>query len=147
MRLNSLKPAKGSVKKRKRVGCGIGSGHGKTATRGSKGQKSRSGGGVRLGFEGGQMPLHRRVPKRGFKPLHRVEYTVINIEALNRFEPGALVDKQVLKENGLIKHLRDRVKILGKGKLKFPLKIKANAFSRSAREKIVGRGGEVILGD
>lgn len=147
MRLDSLRPAKGSMKRRKRIGCGIGSGHGKTATRGSKGQKSRSGGGVRPGFEGGQMPLHRRLPKRGFKPLHKVEYAVINLETLNGFEPGTLVDKECLKAKGLIKHLHDKVKILGGGKLRSPLKVKADAFSRSAKEKIVRRGGEVIVGD
>lgn len=147
MRLDSLKPAKGSIKKKKRVGCGIGSGHGKTATRGSKGQNARSGGGVSPGFEGGQMPLHRRLPKRGFRPLHKVEYVVINLETLNRFKSGTLVDKQVLKKNGLIKHLRDKVKILGRGKLKSSLKIKVDAFSRSAKEKIERRGGEVILSD
>ncbi len=147
MRLDSLKPARGSVKKRKRVGCGIGSGHGKTATRGMKGQKSRSGGGVRVGFEGGQMPLHRRIPKRGVRPLHRIEYAVINLEALNKFEPGTLVDKQFLKDRGFIKHLHDRVKILGRGELKTSLKVKADAFSRSAKEQIVKQGGEAILSD
>jgi large subunit ribosomal protein L15 len=147
MRLDSLRPAKGSVKKRKRIGCGIGSGHGKTATRGTKGQKSRSGSRARPGFEGGQMPLHRRLPKRGFRPLQKVEYVVVNLESLNGFEAGTVVDKKALKEKGLIKHLHDRVKVLGKGKLKSSLKVKADAFSRSAKEKIVKRGGEVIVGD
>lgn len=147
MRLDSLKPSKGAVKKKKRIGCGVGSGHGKTATRGTKGQKARSGGKVPPGFEGGQMPLQRRIPKRGFKPLHKVEYAIVNLEALNRFEPDTLIDKQVLKEKGLIKHIHDKVKILGKGKLKSPLRVKADAFSRSAKEKIEGRGGEVILSD
>lgn len=147
MQLDSLKPSKGAVRKKKRIGCGIGSGHGKTATKGSKGQKARSGGKVRPGFEGGQMPLQRRLPKRGFKSLHRVEYAIVNLESLNRFEPGTLMDKQVLKEKGLIKHIHDKVKILGKGKLKSPLRVKADAFSRAAKEKIVRRGGEVILSD
>jgi large subunit ribosomal protein L15 len=147
MDLHSLKPAKGSTKKKKRVGCGIGSGHGKTATRGSKGQKSRSGGGVRRGFEGGQMPMHRRLPKRGFKPLSRVEYAVINVRALNVFEANTVVDKKLLKEKGFIKHLHDRVKILGVGDLRSPLKVQADAFSQTAKEKITKSGGEVILGD
>jgi len=93
------------------------------------------------------MPLHRRLPKRGFTPLRRVRYTVVNLEALNRFEPGTLVDKQAMKERGLIKHLYDKVKVLGKGKLNSPLKVKADAFSRTAREEIVKRGGEVVLSD
>ena len=93
------------------------------------------------------MPLHRRLPKRGFTPLHKTEYTVINLDALSRFESGTLVDKQLLKDNRLIKHLHDKVKILGRGKLKVPLKVKADAFSRSAQEKIARCGGEVILGD
>jgi len=93
------------------------------------------------------MPLHRRLPKRGFRPLEKVEYVVVNLESLNRFEAGMVVDKKMLKEKGLIKHLQDRVKVLGKGKLKSPLKVKADAFSRSAKEKIVKCGGEVIVGD
>ena len=93
------------------------------------------------------MPLHRRLPKRGFRPLQKVEYVVVNLESLNGFEAGTVVDKKVLKEKGLIKHLHDRVKVLGRGKLKSSLKVKADAFSRSAKEKIVKRGGEVIVGD
>jgi large subunit ribosomal protein L15 len=144
--LNNLQPAKGANRKRKRVGRGIGSGHSKTSTRGYKGQLSRSGTRVRPGFEGGQMPLYRRLPKRGFTNIFRKEYAVVNLESLAVFEVGAQVDPEALKAKGLIKNSKDGIKILGGGELKKALTVKAHKFSKSAAEKIQQAGGvaEVI---
>lgn len=146
MKLHELKPAAGSKKKPTRKGQGIGSGLGKTAGRGHKGQKARSGGGVRPGFEGGQMPLQRRLPKRGFTNKFRKEIIAINVSALNRFDNGTVVTPELLKETGVIKKIADGVKILGNGDLERSLTVKANAFSKSAAEKIAAAGGtaEVI---
>ncbi|MFO7152553.1 MAG: 50S ribosomal protein L15 [Bacillota bacterium] len=142
MRLHDLKPAKGSKKRPKRVGRGIGSGHGKTSTRGHKGQNARSGGGVRPGFEGGQMPLIRRIPKRGFTNIFKKEYAIVNVKDLNVFEDNTRVTPELLKEKGLIKQIKDGVKILGDGELKVKLEVVAHAFSSSAREKIEAAGGK-----
>lgn len=143
MKLHELKPAEGSRKKEVRVGRGIGSGNGKTSGRGHKGQKARSGGGVRPGFEGGQMPIYRRLPKRGFKNIWRKEYVEINVETLNRFDDGAEVDAVALVETGIIKNVRDGIKILGGGELKKKLTVKAQKFTKSAVEKIEAAGGKV----
>lgn len=142
MKLHELKPAAGSRKQRKRVGRGIGSGWGKTSGRGHKGQKARSGGGVRPGFEGGQNPLIRRLPKRGFTNPNRVEYAEVNVHKLNRFEANTEVTPEVLLETGVISSLRDGVKILGNGELNVALTVKANKFSKSAVEKIEAAGGK-----
>jgi large subunit ribosomal protein L15 len=144
--LNSLKPAKGANRKNKRVGRGIGTGHGKTSARGYKGQKSRSGTSIRPGFEGGQMPLHRRLPKRGFNNIFRKEYAVVNLETLASFEEGAKIDPEVLKNKGIVKNPKDGIKILGGGELKHALHVSAHKFSKSAAEKIQKAGGiiEVI---
>ena len=141
MDLNTLKPAIGSTKNRKRIGRGPGSGHGKTSTKGHKGQKARSGGSIKAGFEGGQMPLQRRLPKRGFTPLARIEYSVVNLKQLEVFEAGSIVDASALVSKGLIKNLSNAVKILGNGDLSKALKVTATKFSQSARDKIVASGG------
>jgi len=141
--LNNLKPAKGANRKNKRVGRGMGSGHGKTATRGSKGQLSRSGTSMRPGFEGGQMPLHRRLPKRGFNNIFRKEYAVVNLEQLAAFEEGAQVDPQILTDKGIVKSLKDGLKILGDGEIKHAIKVRAHKFSKSAVEKIEKAGGTI----
>lgn len=143
MELNNLKPSLGSTKNRKRIGRGTGSGHGKTATKGHKGQKARSGGSIKAGFEGGQMPLQRRLPKRGFTPLDRIEYSLVNLKQLDVFEAGSVVDAVSLVEKGLIKSTRSAVKILANGDLTKSLKIIANKFSQSAKDKIVAVGGSV----
>ncbi len=143
MKLHQLKPTEGSRKKRKRVGRGPGSGSGTTAGRGMNGQKSRSGGGVPVWFEGGQMPLQRLLPKRGFTNIFRKEYAAINLDQLNSFENGAVIDVEVLKSSGLVKNIKHGVKILGRGKLDKKLTVKAHAFSKSAAEAIVAAGGEV----
>jgi len=147
--LHELSPAPGARKQRHRVGRGIGSGSGKTSGRGMKGQKSRSGGGVRTGFEGGQMPLYRRLPKRGFKNIWAYEYAEVNVETLNRFDDGATVDPVILIEAGILKNVRDGIRILGGGELKKRLTVRANGFSKAAVEKITAAGGkaEVIGGD
>lgn len=142
MKLHELKPAEGSRHVRKRVGRGIGSGLGKTAGKGHKGQKARSGGGVRPGFEGGQNPLARRLPKRGFTNPNRKEYAYVNVESLNRFEDGSVVDIVALIEAGLVKNVKDGVKILGNGDLNVKLTVKANKFTQSAVEKIEAAGGK-----
>lgn len=145
--LHELKPAPGSRRPRKRVGRGIGSGHGKTSGRGTKGQKARSGGAKGPGFEGGQMPLQRRIPKRGFTNApFRKEYATVNVEQLNRFEPGTQVTPELLVERGLVRNPRDGIKILGDGQLTVPLTVRAHKFSASARDKIEQAGGraEVI---
>lgn len=143
MKLHELQPAEGSRKKRNRVGRGQGSGNGKTAGRGSKGQKARSGGGVRLGFEGGQTPLFRRIPKRGFQNINRKEYAVVNLETLNRFEDGQEVTAAVLVEAGIVKNEKDGIKVLANGKLERKLTVKANKFSQAAKEAIEAAGGTV----
>ncbi len=147
MRIHELSPAEGSRKKRKRVGRGPGSGHGKTSCRGHKGQKSRSGGGPRPGFEGGQMPLQRRLPKRGFNNIFRKHYSIINIEDLSRFAPNSSVDSESLRKAGLVKKERDGIKLLGNGEISHPLVIQVHKVSKTAKEKIEASGGkvEVIL--
>jgi large subunit ribosomal protein L15 len=141
MKLHELKPSEGSRRERNRVGRGIGSGNGKTSGRGTKGQNARSGGGVRPGFEGGQNPLARRLPKRGFTNPTRVEYAVVNLETLNRFEEGTEVTPELLLETGVISKLKNGVKILGNGKLETKLSVKAQKFSASAKEAIEAAGG------
>ncbi len=143
MKLNELSPEKNSRKDRKRLGRGVGSGTGKTAGRGSKGHNSRSGGGVRPGFEGGQMPLHRRLPKRGFTNIFKKKITAINIRDLQRFESGSTVDRAALVREGLVKGPSDGIKLLGQGELDKPLKIQVDALSNTAREKIVAAGGSI----
>ena len=142
MNLSTLRPNEGSKRNSFRVGRGHGSGNGKTAGKGHKGQKARSGGGVRPGFEGGQMPLYRRLPKRGFKNRNSVEIVGINVDLLNRFEDGAVVTVESMIQAGIIKNPRDGVKILGKGELSKKLTVQANAFSASAKEKIEAIGGK-----
>ena len=142
MKLHELSPAPGSVKEAYRKGRGAGSGNGKTAGKGHKGQKARSGGGVRPGFEGGQMPLHRRIPKRGFNNIFAKEYVSINVDVLNRFEDGAVVDAEAISKAGIIKNTRDGIKILGRGELNRKLTVVAVAFSASAKEKIEAAGGK-----
>lgn len=141
MKLNELSPAQGSKHAPKRVGRGTGSGIGKTSARGQKGQKSRSGGGVRPGFEGGQMPLSRRLPKRGFTNIFAKEYAAVNVAALDRFEDGAVVDAKALMDAGVIKKQLDGLKILGNGELKKKLTVKAKKFTKAAEEKIKAAGG------
>jgi large subunit ribosomal protein L15 len=142
MKLHEIKPAEGSRHTRKRVGRGIGSGNGKTAGRGHKGQNARSGGGVRPGFEGGQNPLYRRLPKRGFTNPNRKVYAVINLDRLNQFAEGTVVTPELLLEAGVIKNVRDGVKILGNGELNVKLTVQAQKFSQSAVEKIEALGGK-----
>jgi len=143
MRLNELTPAPGSRKQRKRVGRGVGSGSGKTAGRGTKGQNSRSGGGVRPGYEGGQMPIHRRLPKRGFTNIFKKNIAVINIRDLARFETGSIVDEASLLKFGLLKGKRDGIKLLSQGEINKPLTIRLNSLSKIAMEKILSAGGKV----
>ncbi|MEQ6376636.1 50S ribosomal protein L15 [Bacillaceae bacterium S4-13-58] len=142
MKLHELKPAEGARKERNRVGRGMSSGNGKTSGRGHNGQNSRSGGGVRPGFEGGQMPLFQRLPKRGFTNIHRKEYTVVNLETLNRFEDGTEVTPELLLEQGVISKLQAGIKVLGKGNLEKKLTVKAHKFSASAKEAIEVAGGQ-----
>lgn len=146
MKLYELAPAAGSRKEAFRKGRGIGSGNGKTAGKGHKGQNARSGGGVRPGFEGGQMPLSRRIPKRGFKNIFGKKFANVNVESLNHFDDGAVIDPNTLKESGLIKKELDGIKILGNGNLTKKVTVKAAAFSASAKQKIEAAGGntEVI---
>ncbi|MCY7791220.1 50S ribosomal protein L15 [Bacillus haynesii] len=146
MKLHELKPAEGSRKTRNRVGRGIGSGNGKTAGKGHKGQNARSGGGVRPGFEGGQMPLFQRLPKRGFTNINRKEFAVVNLDKLISFAEGTEVTPELLLETGVISKLKSGVKILGDGKLEKKLTVKANKFSASAKQAIEAAGGtaEVI---
>ncbi|HYM61153.1 MAG TPA: 50S ribosomal protein L15 [Thermoanaerobaculia bacterium] len=141
MELNNLKPKKGSRHAKKRVGRGPGSGHGKTSGRGEKGQKSRSGFSRMLGFEGGQMPLHRRLPKRGFTNIFKKEYAVVNLADLERFDSGASVDEATLRRAGLVKGSNDGIKVLGNGELTKSLTVHAAKFSESARKKIEAAGG------
>ena len=142
MRLHELKKAEGSTKNRKRRGRGTATGQGKTGGRGMNGQNSRSGGGVRLGFEGGQMPLYRRLPKRGFTNIFATEYSAINVDVLNRYEDGTVVTPELLKEDGVVKKLNDGVKILGDGELQKKLTVQASKFTKSAKEKIEAAGGK-----
>lgn len=144
MKLHDLKPSEGAKKRAtKRVGRGIGSGLGKTSGKGHKGQNARSGGGVRPGFEGGQMPLFRRLPKRGFTNVFAKEYSIVNIRDLDRFDENTVVTPELLLNEGLVKKLSDGVKILGDGDLKKKLTVKAHKFSKSAAEKIEAAGGKV----
>ena len=142
MKLHELSPAPGSKKTRNRVGRGIGSGNGKTSGKGHKGQNARSGGGVRPGFEGGQNPLYRRLPKRGFNNRFRTEYAVVNLSELNQFSAGTEVTPELLLQSGVVKNPKDGIKILGNGELTVQLTVKANKFSQSAVEKIQAAGGK-----
>ncbi len=146
MRLHNLRPRPGSRHRVKRLGCGESSGHGKTSGKGHKGQKARSGGSIRLGFEGGQMPLIRRLPKRGFNnaAFHR-HYAIVNVSDLNAFEPGALINEQLLRKANLVRGQFVGIKILGDGELKHGLKVEADKVSATAREKIEKSGGTVTL--
>ncbi|HIJ78520.1 MAG TPA: 50S ribosomal protein L15 [Deltaproteobacteria bacterium] len=143
MTLSNLSPAPGSRKARKRVGRGQGSGHGQTATRGHKGFKSRSGSGIKPGFEGGQMPLHRRLPKRGFTNIFRKEYAVVNVQDLDRFDAGARVDKQALVDAGLVSNSDNLIKLLGNGEVSIALTIAVDKVSQSARQKVEAAGGKI----
>lgn len=145
MKIHELSPAPGSRKTRKRVGRGPGSGHGGTSCRGHKGQKSRSGGGIRPGFEGGQMPLQRRLPKRGFTNIFKKQINIINIKDLSRFEANANLDTEVLKDAGLIKKTKDGIKLLGNGDISHPLFIKVHKASKAAIEKIEAAGGKIEI--
>ena len=142
MRLDELKPAAGSTFTVKRVGRGIGSGTGKTSGKGHKGQNARSGGGVRPGFEGGQMPIYRRLPKRGFKNIFAKQYVTINIEALEAFEDGTEVTEELLLEKGIVKKTLDGIKVLGRGELTKKLTVKVAKYTESAKEKIEKAGGK-----
>ena len=142
MKLHELKPAEGSRKPRRRVGRGSGSGMGKTSTRGTKGQFSRTGGGTRPGFEGGQMPLYRRLPKRGFKNTFAKKYAEVNVEQLNCFDNGAVVDPAALIEAGILKNVLDGVRVLGNGELTKSLTVQAQGFTKSAQQKIEAAGGK-----
>jgi len=143
MELYELAPEKGQRKNRKRVGRGVASGSGKTAGRGSKGQNARSGGGVRPGYEGGQMPIHRRLPKRGFKNPFKKIFAIINVKDLNRFEKDAIIDETALVKSGLVKGDRDGIKLLGNGEISVPLTLKIDKVSESARQKIEAAGGKI----
>ena len=142
MKLNELKPAEGSRKKEVRVGRGTGSGRGKTSCRGHKGQNARSGGGVRPGFEGGQMPIYRRLPKRGFKNIWAKQFAEVNVETLNRFDDGAEVDAVALVEEGILKNVYDGIRILGNGELSKKLTVRAQGFTKTAVQKIEAAGGK-----
>ncbi len=146
MELHELKPSVGSRKERKRKGRGVATGNGKTAGKGHKGQNARSGGGVRPGFEGGQMPIFRRLPKRGFKNPNRTEYAIVNLDTLSLFEEGTEVTPELLVETGAVKNAKNGIKVLGNGSLERKLTVKAHKFSGSAKEAIVAAGGttEVI---
>jgi large subunit ribosomal protein L15 len=145
MRLHELKPAAGSKKKRKRVGCGPGSGHGKTACRGHKGTQSRTGNTRKAHYEGGQMPLQRRLPKRGFTNIFRVEFQVVNVSDLDRFDANATVSLEALLDRGLIKNLKSPVKLLADGEIKKPLNVTVHACSAKAKEVVEKAGGQLTL--
>ncbi|MDM8523423.1 50S ribosomal protein L15 [Desulfococcaceae bacterium HSG8] len=145
MNLSELSPPKGARKAPKRVGRGVGSGKGKTAGRGTKGYNSRSGGGVRPGYEGGQMPIHRRLPKRGFTNIFRKEFYIVNIRDLSKFESGDVVDEVALIREKLIKGRRDGVKLLGQGEIAYPLTVRLHKVSESAMKKIEAAGGKVEI--
>lgn len=142
MKIEDLKPADGRRKKPKRVGRGIGSGHGKTSCKGHKGQKARSGGTKGPGFEGGQMPLQRRLPKRGFKSLDKIEYAIVNLKDICRIAESDVITPELLLEKGIVKDLKNGIKVLGEGEIQKPLTIKASAFSISAKAKIEALGGK-----
>ena len=142
MKLDELKPAEGSTSSRKRIGRGIGSGTGKTSGKGHKGQNARSGGGVRPGFEGGQMPLYRRLPKRGFNNIFAKEYVTVNVEVLDKFAEGSVVTPEALKEAGIISKTLDGVKFLGRGEVTKNVTVQAAKFTASAKEKIEKAGGK-----
>jgi large subunit ribosomal protein L15 len=144
MKLNDLKPAKGATKKKKRIGHGPGSGHGKTSTKGEKGDKARAGYRVKFGYEGGQMPITRRIPKRGFVNIFRKRYEIVNVASLDKFEPNTEITPNLLKEQGLIKGDHN-LKILGQGDISKPLIVKAHKFSRSAEEKICKAKGKIEI--
>jgi large subunit ribosomal protein L15 len=146
MKLQDLRPNKGAVKNKKRVGRGSASGHGGTSCRGHKGQKSRSGGSIRPGFEGGQMPLQRRLPKRGFTNIFKKQYAVINLSDLAVFEKDSVIDAEALKAAGVIKKVGDGVKLLANGELKHPLTITVKKYSKSAAEKVKAAGGTIQEG-
>jgi len=143
MKLHELQPAPGSRRPATRKGQGIGSGLGKTSGRGHKGQKARSGGGVRPGFEGGQMPLQRRVPKRGFTNRFKKEYAIINLRDLNRFDADMVVTPEILRQHGIVKSREEEIKLLGKGELEKALTVRVNAVSQSAAAKVEAAGGKV----
>lgn len=148
MKLHELSPAPGARKERKRLGRGIGSGLGKTSGKGTKGQNARAGGGVRLGFEGGQMPLQRRLPKRGFTNIFKKDFAIVNLEALNRFEAGTVVTPELLRETRLAKGGKDGIKVLGTGTIEKALTVQAHGFSQSAVEKIAAAGGKAeVIGE
>ena len=142
MKLHELSPATGAVKARFRKGRGAGSGNGKTAGKGHKGQNARTGGGVRPGFEGGQLPIYRKLPKRGFHNVFAKHYTIVNVDALNVFEDGSVVSADTLIENGIINDINDGIKVLGNGEISKKLTVKASIFSASAKEKIEAVGGK-----
>jgi len=143
VKLHELKSPSGANKRTKRIGRGIGSGHGKTSTKGHKGQKARAGGGVRPGFEGGQMPLQRRIPKRGFTNIFATRYAIVNVKDLNVFNDGTEVTPELLKEAGIVKAMHDGVKVLGDGVLERKLTLKVHKVSRQAEEKVTAVGGRV----
>ena len=143
MKLHELQATEGSRRDHFRKGRGLGSGNGKTSGKGHKGQNARSGGGVRLGFEGGQLPLFRRLPKRGFKNVNHVNYATVNVSALNKFEDGTVVTPALLKENGLLTKEYNGLKVLGNGELTKALTVQANAFSKKAEEAIKAAGGKI----
>jgi len=143
MRLNDLAPEAGEKKNRKRIGRGVASGSGKTAGRGNKGQNARSGGGVRPGYEGGQMPIHRRLPKRGFKNHFKKIFAIVNINDLSRFDADSVVDEAELVRAGLVKGARDGIKLLGQGEIQVPLTLRVNKVSESAKQKIEAVGGKI----
>jgi large subunit ribosomal protein L15 len=145
MRIHDLTPLKGAKRKRKRVGRGPGSGHGKTSCRGHKGQKARSGGKLRPGFEGGQMPLQRRVPKRGFTNIFKKQYALIHVGDLEKFSLDTELDSEALRNAGLVKSLKDAVKLLGDGEISHPVTVKVSKASKSARDKIEAAGGKVEI--
>lgn len=145
MRVQDLSPPEGSTKKRKRVGRGPGSGHGKTSCRGHKGQKARSGGSIAPGFEGGQMPFTRRLPKRGFTNIFKKSYAVVNLKDLSRLGQRDAIDIEALREAGLVKKIQDGVKVLGEGEITYPLVLKANRVSKTAKSKIEAAGGKVEI--
>ena len=142
MRIEDIRPAEGSTKNRKRVGRGVGSGHGKTSCKGHKGQKARSGGTKGAGFEGGQMPLQRRIPKRGFKNIFKKEFAIVNLDIIDALKDDAVITPELLIEKGVIKKMKDGLKVLAKGSIQRPVTIKANAFSTSAAAKIEAAGGK-----
>jgi large subunit ribosomal protein L15 len=142
MRIEDIRPAEGSRKRNKRVGRGVGSGHGKTSCKGHKGQKARSGGTTGLGFEGGQMPLQRRLPKRGFKNRSGIEYAVINLDRINGLKGMDVITPETLMEKRIIRDIKDGLKVLGDGKIERPVTVKATAFSVSASDKIAAAGGK-----